>query len=155
MIQRIRPKIRPRRIRVSREDGTDACIIRVSDFPEGDRTEDEALAWREVWGFAWVSVPDLLGEAGPFDLTVGVRSARAHGGRLGRGGLLDPHAADDREARPHNRAAWGLHPAVSPSVPKVGSGCGHSAITRAPAVHRKKPPRRWLFRFMPLGAMAR
>lgn len=67
---RARPKIRPRRIRVSRKDGTDAFIIRVADFPEGSRSGDESLAWHEAWFCCWASVPDLLGEPGPFDLTV-------------------------------------------------------------------------------------
>lgn len=62
-------KIRPRRIRVSRGDGTVVLIIRVADYPEG-RAADAALAWREAWFHTWASVPDLLGEAGPFDLTV-------------------------------------------------------------------------------------
>ncbi len=65
-----RPKIRPRRIRVSRDDGTDAFIIRVSDFPENSRSGDDLLAWHEAWFCCWASVPDLLDELGPFDLVV-------------------------------------------------------------------------------------
>ncbi|WP_287952707.1 hypothetical protein [Diaphorobacter sp.] len=65
-----RPKIRPRRIRVSRDDGTDAFIIRVSDSPSPCRTGDELLAWHEAWFCCWASVPDLLDEPGPFSLVV-------------------------------------------------------------------------------------
>ena len=65
-----RPKIRPRRIRVSRDDGTDAFIIRVSDCPSPCRTGDELLAWHEAWYCCWASVPDLLDEPGPFSLVV-------------------------------------------------------------------------------------
>ena len=65
-----RPKIRPRRIRVSRDDGTDVFIIRVSDCPSPCRTGDELLAWHEAWYCCWASVPDLLDEPGPFSLVV-------------------------------------------------------------------------------------
>lgn len=65
-----KPKIRPRRIRVARtSDGRDAFIIRVADYPEG-KSGDAALAWHEAWYCCWASVPDLLSESGPFDLTV-------------------------------------------------------------------------------------
>lgn len=65
-----RPKIRPRRVRVRRSAGGDVFVIRVADFPEGDRTGDAALAWREAWFHTWVCLPDLLDEPGPFDLAV-------------------------------------------------------------------------------------
>ena len=65
-----RPKIRPRRVKVRRSAGGDVFVIRVADFPEGDRTGDAALAWREAWFHTWVCLPDLLDEPGPFDLAV-------------------------------------------------------------------------------------
>lgn len=64
-------RIRPRRIRVSRAyDGRDVFIIRVADFPDGDKTGDARLAMQEAWFHTWVSLPDLLTEKGPFDLSV-------------------------------------------------------------------------------------
>lgn len=69
-MQRVRLKIRPRRVRVRASGGRDVFTIRVTDYPDGDRTGDEVLAWREAWFHAWVCVPDLLNEDGPFDLIV-------------------------------------------------------------------------------------
>ncbi len=57
-------------MRVRRSAGGDVFVIRVADFPEGDRTGDAALAWREAWFHTWVCLPDLLDEPGPFDLAV-------------------------------------------------------------------------------------